>query len=159
MLAGMLVVALAGCAGESIGPVPVDAQLAQVGQPTQNLGPVDMERAQLVQRTRDLATTVGAAGRLSIQDRATLTALARDVDNWLALNGQGSATLAGSGGLRQASRTSTGGTGGTCSGVCVPVVVMGDLICFITGYTCIGTQKRCQYDCFVNLDALPVRRA
>ncbi|MBC7896281.1 MAG: hypothetical protein H7066_12775 [Cytophagaceae bacterium] len=143
LVAGMLALTLAACAGEASAPVLVDAQ-----------------RAHLVQRTGDLAASVTAAGRMSDEDRVSLAALARDVEDWQALNRQGDAGVVRTGGLRPgitfASRN-TGG-GGTCAGVCVPVVVMGDLICFITGSNCIGGQKKCLYDCFFNLDALPVRR-
>ncbi len=143
LVAGMLMVALTACSEQASAPVLVDAQ-----------------RAHLAQRTRDLAASVTAAGRMSDEDRLSFAALARDVEAWQARTERGNVDAPRAGGLRQpitlASRNDGGSTG--CTGVCVPVVVMGDLICFVTDYVCIGGQKRCRYNCLFNLDALPAKR-
>ena len=141
-VAGMLVLTLAGCG---------EAPSARVA--------VDAERAELVRRTEDLAARVTATGRMSEQDRVELAALAGDVDVWRTRAGQGDAGGAGGGILQQEISLSSRGGGTACTGVCAPVVVMGDLICFISGSACISGKRRCYYECTFSLARSTGRRA
>ena len=144
-MVGMLALTLAACARDVAAPVRVDVQ-----------------QAHLATRAQDLAASVTAAGRMSEESRVELLALERDVEAWQALRARDNAGDARATGLQRgvtfASRAGGGSGGTTCSTVCVPVQVRGDLICFLTHSSCIGGLRTCYYDCFVGLGALPAKR-
>lgn len=154
LAAGMIALSLLGCS-------------EQVSAPDR----AAVERARLVQRVSDLHASVTAAGGMTAAHLASLNELKADVEAWRQVTGRtdmGFLTPGPVSGTEEPPNTgtyavpSTGG-GGTC-GPCVPVVVMGDLICFIEVVPpCINGKRtgKCLYACFFNLDqeeSWPIRR-
>ncbi|MBK8250208.1 MAG: hypothetical protein IPK85_22870 [Gemmatimonadetes bacterium] len=130
------------------------------------------ERAELVQRVRDLHASVAAAGGMTADHLRALEGLKKDVADWQLATGRtdmgflAPSPVSATDGQPTNAETLAAPTqpgGGSC-GPCVPVVVMGDLICFIEVVPpCINGKRtgKCLYACFFNLDqeeSWPIRR-
>lgn len=133
-----LVAVLAGCADRITEPKSADA-----------------DRAMLVHRAQELKASVLAAGSMTDAHVRSLQVLTADVKAWQVRTGRTDLAFmesravttdqqTGSVNLQQRGSPST-----PC--VCVPVVIMGDFICFIeAGSQCVpGSKGGCRYACMV----------
>ena len=134
-----LVAVLAGCADRITAPRSADA-----------------ERALLVHRAQELKASVSAAGSMTDAHVRTLNALKTDVKAWQERTGRtdlafmASRPVTAEEQAESVSLQQRGSPGTPC--ICVPVVVLGDLICFLEAgpTTCVPGQKGgCHYACMV----------
>lgn len=115
----------------------------------------DAERSLLVQRAQELKAGVIAAGSMTQTHVRALNALKADVKAWHVRTGRTnlaimeSRPVAAEPQSESVSLQQRGSPGAPC--VCVPVVVLGDLICFLeAGSTCVsGSRGGCHYACMV----------
>jgi hypothetical protein len=136
------VVSMAGCSDRLAAPLSADT-----------------ERAQLVQRARELKVSVAAAGSMTDEHHLALGKLTQDIEAWQTRTGRTDL------GFRRGSHVADTASSvslqinnspGSSCGWCPPVVVMGDLICFLEAKpSCIPGQKgKCKYVCVFNLDGV-----
>ncbi len=146
LVAGAVIAAVMGCA-------------EQVASPPS----ADLARAQIVERVHALHARVQAAGAMTEAHQQELARLKRDVEAWRAATGRTDMGFMGQ--PEDDADTSPGATtaaaprggGGTC-GPCVPVVVLGDIICFLDAVPpCINGHRKCTYTCWYDLDAIQSR--
>jgi hypothetical protein len=116
----------------------------------------DAERSLLVQRARELQARINASGSMSDAHRHTLALLMRDVQAWQAATGRADLAFLGRGAACDAAAAVSAHVNTSAKvpvGVCVPVVVMGDLICFIES----KEGGRCKYVCMIGFPQTPSR--
>lgn len=138
VVASAMVTVMAGCADRIAAPASADA-----------------ERSVLVRRAQELKASVLATGSTTPAHARRLEALKADVKAWQLRTGRTDLAFLESRPVTEAERLESvslqqrGSPSGPC--VCVPVVVMGDLICFLeAGSRCVpGSRGGCRYACMV----------